>query len=285
MSEISAQKRPSKGVFWRNFTAGDRVGRPLAEWAYRIPSIPLGITTTDLREAEREVQRETALFWFLLNLKPFDLRGGRWFMFDAPGRGFGQAPFAPSPLKAIDVLSGQFGDLLSMDLLQEVSEELAGEWMWEETVRALVPRDAALDQAEARREILAHLDMLTAAIEKLAPDYGGTGHNQPPADEPLTADERRLTLEMVDRAKAGVAAGDRAGLNMAQSAWSSLTPVAEKLGNWLLQRVNDFGTEFAKGAGKSLGEKLPIYALRIIAAAAVWHEVKIVAEQLLHLAL
>ena len=284
MAKILTSKRTTKGVFWRGFTAGDQFRRPFAEWAYLTPRYPSGLTASDLNEADSRIQRETVLFWFLLNLKPFDLSSGRWFAFDTPGRGFGQAAFAPSPLKAIDVVNDQFGDVLDASFLQEVVSALPGNWMWDEVTHSTEP-GAIRHSADARQETLLHLDLLKAAIDRLATNHGGMGHNLAPADELLTTQERLATLEAVARTRAGVTAGDAAGLETARTAWLSIAPIAEKLGHWLLARTDDFGTEFSKGAGKSLGEKLPVYTLRMLAAAGVWHEIKIVAEHLLHLSL
>jgi len=66
MSEGSDPKKwLTHGVFWREFAAGDAADRPLAEWAYRTPQFPDGITATDLRLADATTQRATIAFQVL----------------------------------------------------------------------------------------------------------------------------------------------------------------------------------------------------------------------------
>jgi hypothetical protein len=124
------------------------VGKPLAEWAYVTPRFPRGIKNTDLQYVDLAIQRETALWWFYLNLEPYDLtKGGPYFGFSgaigsAPigalaiggGQqnigGFDQAPFASSPVAALDALSEEFGGIIVADILEELGQALGSRWMW-----------------------------------------------------------------------------------------------------------------------------------------------------------
>jgi hypothetical protein len=70
MSSAAPVDRTPRGKIYRSLTAGEPVGRPLAEWAYLTPSHPKGIKGTDLKIADAAVQRETLLVWFLQNYTP-----------------------------------------------------------------------------------------------------------------------------------------------------------------------------------------------------------------------
>ena len=63
---------PTQGVIVAPLTVGQAVGKPLQELAHVTPTFPTGIKDSDLQEADKGVQRETALWWFLLNLEPYD---------------------------------------------------------------------------------------------------------------------------------------------------------------------------------------------------------------------
>jgi hypothetical protein len=69
MSEPGNDMRPSRGKVWLRLTAGEAMGRPLAEWAYRTPRFPSGIKRSDLTQAP-EIGRETIIVWFLTNHIP-----------------------------------------------------------------------------------------------------------------------------------------------------------------------------------------------------------------------
>jgi hypothetical protein len=130
----------SRGKVWRNLSAGEPTGRPLSEWAYVTPRFLSGIKASDLAtNADVNVQRETALFWFWSNFKPYDLsKGGPYFGFaPRPGSppdpqiaGFGQGVFAPGRVDAFHALNEEFGRILPEILLRRMGESLGSNWMW-----------------------------------------------------------------------------------------------------------------------------------------------------------
>jgi hypothetical protein len=70
MSDSSTAMRPSRGKVWLPLTAGEPLGRPLAEWCYRTPRFPRGIEGGDLMDVPPEIQRDTTIVWFLANHVP-----------------------------------------------------------------------------------------------------------------------------------------------------------------------------------------------------------------------
>jgi hypothetical protein len=87
MSSAAPVDRIPRGKIYPSLTAGEPVGRPLAEWAYLTPSHPKGIKGTDLKIADAAVQRETLLVWFLQNYIPET----------GPVFGFAEAAHPPRP--------------------------------------------------------------------------------------------------------------------------------------------------------------------------------------------
>lgn len=81
MAEPQIQQPGPAGKYWRHLAVGTPVGVPLAEWAYVTPRFPDGISQSALQDASPEVQRETAIVWFSLNLEPYALGGGPYFGF------------------------------------------------------------------------------------------------------------------------------------------------------------------------------------------------------------
>jgi hypothetical protein len=95
MSDATRPFRPRRGTIWREFQAGDPVGKQFAEWAYITTQFPEGIAATELKRADPSVQVETATVWFEGNFIRYDLSTERWFTFREAG-GTAQAPLAGS---------------------------------------------------------------------------------------------------------------------------------------------------------------------------------------------
>jgi hypothetical protein len=114
------------------------MGIPHHEPAYKTPRYPQGIAASSLRGADADVQRETARFWFFLNLKPYDLStGGPYFGFaeaaasqpsDVQIGGFGQGIWAPAPVDAVQALNEEFAGTLPEDLIQNLGDVLGSNW-------------------------------------------------------------------------------------------------------------------------------------------------------------
>jgi hypothetical protein len=192
MSDSSTTKRPSRAKVWRHFIAGDPLGSPLAEWAYRTPRFPSGITGSQLAQVASETQRETMIVWFLANHIPaagdyFGFPGGPQPETAGPlntnplntvplnqgvrAVGFGQGPFLDGG-RAPGLLSDEFKDFVSAAIISEVANAFGGLWQ-------RIPPET-LEGSAAR--IVAALDDISESVRKLVPGHGQLGHNGPPDD-------------------------------------------------------------------------------------------------------
>lgn len=267
MSGRSIARRPSRGTIFKHLTAGEAVGLPLAEWAHVTPRYPAGIKNSALTMADAEIQRETALFWFLSNLKIYDVSaGGPYFGFASPNlfgplntqmlntAGFGQAPFAPAPIDAYQALNDEFGAVLPDALIQAIAETLSGHWMW------ILGASFGTVEPESKEEIqtalLEALEDLARQIRQLAPGYGQMGHNGPPDDLPVTPEEQAGTLVAIEEVKAAVSGIGEPDPVWLKKAWSRVTLVAEKLGVWALKQTDTFVTGITTEGGKAIGKNL-----------------------------
>ncbi len=275
MSEGSDPKKwVTRGVFWREFAVGDAIGRPLAESAYRTPHFPEGITATDLRLADATKQRATLAFWFLCNLKPYDLTGGHYFSFGVPGRGFGEAPWAPTPVVAAAPIDAEFSEIVDDEQRSAVAKMFPGEWMWIEPPSqpgATSPQELR-SAGDLQAELLTRLDQLADDLRRLVPDHGGMGHNLPPDELPVTLEEQAAGLTAIERTLTAVASGDARD---AESRWSDVRPYLEGVRSWLAARLNDLAIEGFKSVGKKLG------TLTVMALAAQLEHNSHVIQQLL----
>ena len=248
MSGRPAGRWPTRGVVWHEFGVGEGVEQPLAERAYRTPRFPQAIRGSDLRKASEQVQRETALFWFWSNLKPYDLSDGYYFSFDTPGQGFDQAPFAPSPISASDAIDSEFMGILSESLRHNLGETLSGGWMWIEGDIAPTSISDLHTSTDLQNTILTGLDDLAAAVRQLAPGHGRMGHNGPPDELPLTSQEQDEALDAIEQVKTGLAAGGTDGALLVRAGWAHFAHVSGKLGNWALEHSSTDSTQEACAA-------------------------------------
>jgi hypothetical protein len=269
---IRKPKRPCRNVFWRHMTVNDPAGSSLAEWAYRTPRFANGIPSSVLKRADPAIQAETGFLWFVSNLKQYDLSGGKYFTFGVPGRGFGQAPFAPAPMSSKLVLDQEFGEVLPVEIRHNIGESLPGDWMWDEIDESLVPSEPPAADFDFAHAIITRLTLIEQALRLSAEVQAGIGHNRSPGERPLSEAEQEQALAALRQAKEAIAASSEMGNVEFKKAWNNFLPVLPRLGNWLLARSDDFGTEFAKAAGKSLGEKAPAILFRSTAIAIILHE-------------
>ena len=260
MSDSSSAMRVSLGKVWLHLTAGEAVGRPLAEWAYRTPQFPRGIKGSDLLSATPETQRETMITWFLANHL---LAKGPYFGFSGPTptqtigplntyppnsmplnqsieiAGFG-APFF-SGGRAPDLLKAEFSEFVPEPVILEVAGLFGGLW-------ARRPPESAVDFAQQTPEeriaaLVASLDELTEIVHKMLPTHGGIGHNGPP---PITEDEARIVLRATAETKLAVLSSD---YNAAHLAWEAVSPIIKKLGNSIAKLVDNYCMKFTSVLG------------------------------------
>jgi hypothetical protein len=256
MSESGSAPHVSRGKVWVHMVAGETVGRPLAEWAYRTPRFPQGIKGSALPDANSEIQRETMVVWFLANHVPAT---GPYFGFSGPTPkqtigplntyppnsmplnqsipilGFGQAPFfngGQSP----DLLKAEFSEFLPEPVILEVAGLFEG--LWERR-----PPEPVIDFEKQTPEertvtLVTILDELTEAVHKMLPTHGGIGHNGPP---PMTEDETRIVLRATAETRLAVLSSD---YDAARLAWASISPIIKRLGNSIAKQVDNYLTKF-----------------------------------------
>jgi hypothetical protein len=264
MSESGNTMRPSRGKVWLHLTAGEAVGRPLAEWAYRTPRFPRGIKRSDLTQSP-EIARETIIVWFLANHTPAK---GPYFGFAETNRsrpigalntaalntmplngsieiaGFNQAPLFNGGTAA-DLMRAEFGGTVEQSLLTEVADLFEG--LWE-----MLPADPLVDlknQIPTQRSatIAAALDDLADAVRNITRPPGGIGHNGPPEDDAsISEDDQRLVLKASADARLAVMSSD---YSAAEVAWEAAKPVFDRIGSAIGRHVDTFFDKFAATAG------------------------------------
>jgi len=250
---------------------GEPMGRPFAEWAYVTPRYPEGLTATELSTSTQDLQRETGIIWFLSNLRPYNLAGGPWLHFDAPGKGWNQGYWAPSPLKAAPILRQEFGQVLGPEVIAGLADSLQGDWMWVERGAAVfaVSSDVPQDRDEVVSGILARLDGIEAALNALAPAHGSIGHNRPPEDLPLAEEDREAGLAAVATIREAAANAFRVILPAVKAAIDRLSKIMDHAGRFLLAQASTFCTAAATAAGAAEGAALQPEIHHY--AAELWH--------------
>ena len=236
--------------------AGDAIGRPLWEWAYRTPRYPQGIKSNDLSSATPEVQRETMAVWFLTNHVPAT---GPYFGFSGPPPtqitgplntyppnsmplnrsieivGFNQGPFF-SGGRAPDFLKAEFSAFLP----EPVTLEVAGlfEGLWERRPPEPVVDFEKQTSDERIATLVTILDELTEDMHKMLPTHGGIGHNGPP---PMTEDETRIVLRATAETRLSVLSSDYGAAHLV---WESISPIVKRLGNSIAKQIDNYLTKF-----------------------------------------
>lgn len=261
MSTDFGRRRPARAVAWHPIPwGGGPTGGPPDELVYITPKHLGGLTELALRNVDRATQNETALFWFLANLKPYDLAVGvplfGYASKDASGAmvgGFPQGSYVPPPLASLDVLRGEFGALLGDEVLVPLAETLGDNWMW---IGAKPPTEINATPEKLRQDVLKALDELAAQLKQLGPEHGAKGHNQPEG-LPLTADEQNEALEAVGEIREAVAQRTRRSVEWLQARWSAVSSAAAKAGLWAGGLLANFVADILREGGPAIGKKLP----------------------------
>jgi hypothetical protein len=263
VSDRPANRLP-RGTFWRSFSAGDPVGKPLAEKAYRTWRFLDGIVCSDLTASDTAIQRETVICWFMLNCRPFDpsddppvlahipgglgplAAGGGGFGRGADGRGGYGVGSSEEPSGARDALSAgpfaaiypiafEFTGTLPDAALSDISNELPGEWVWTPT---RIPSEAlgvvVRDEALLRADLASQLAEIESAFLALGPAYGAMGHNSGIADPELSQAEEQALLVDLRRMRATSASASAKDL---KDAWSTISQTLRRLMDWLGGRI------------------------------------------------
>ena len=266
-------RRPSKGTILMPFRVGSPVGTPLIEWAHVTPRYPEGVRDSALRFAETDIQLETAVFWFLANLRPYDLTiGGPWFGWgEQEGvidgvevAGFGVGKWAPTPVKALEVIKAEFGDVLPPKLIQRLGNELGPNWMW------IVDNDVfsqTEDVGDITSIISIRIESLTSLFLSLQKQQAGIGHNSENNEWPVSNDEIVAAMKALDTVKLALQSGAKFTWATFQSMWLPVYSATVKLGTWAAKQVDTFVSGFVAEAGPALGRELPKYAFY---GAAIW---------------
>jgi hypothetical protein len=224
------------------------------------------------------LQRETAILWFAANLKPYDLTGGVYFTFGVAGRGFGQAPFAPSPLTATEVLDQEFDGVVGHPIRRAVAQTFPGQWMWDELDASLEILPQPRPDFDSRRALLAHLDTLTGALRTWPHDQVVFGHNGPPDTEPFSPEERDDALSAIGDAKQAIEQDGEQAKAKFEQAWARVRPLLSKLSGWLMARGDDFCKALATSAGEAVGKKLPWLVIVYFNSSKIWHEIDVITK-------
>lgn len=275
MSSQPMQKRLSRGTYQRPL-AVNALGVPPTERVYYTPQFPEGRTEHELTQSSVEAQRNVACFWFLSNFKSYDLSDGKWFSFAGNGAGFGQAPFAPSPLTSEDAIDGEFSNCISIETRRSVAEMFPGNWMWiEDTFTDRRILDDPVSPAELQLYLLAKLDELASQVQRLGASEGGLGHNWASAEMPLTSQDQDAVLDEIEKAKDAITSKDKVGIALFRE---YLALISAKLGSWIASKLDVFVTSFAKSAGTALGQPISIGLLGMCIH--LWHNSQAVDELL-----
>jgi hypothetical protein len=244
----------SRGKVWLHMVAGEALGRPLAEWAYRTPRYPRGVKASDLSDATPGIQRETMVVWFLANHVPAK---GPYFGFSGPTprhspnsiplaqsievAGFNQAPFFSGGL-APDLLKTEFAEFVRQPVILEVAGLFDGLWQH-------LPPEPIVDfekqtPEEQKTTLVSILDELTKTVRNMVPAHGQIGHNGPPST--ITDEETHIVLRATAEVRLAVLSSD---YDAAHLVWESISPIVKKIGNSIAKQVDNYCTKFGSTFG------------------------------------
>lgn len=268
MATAETKLEQTRGAVWHQFSAGDPIESPMAEWAYITPSHPEGIPGSQLRAAQLATQLETARYWFLLNYEPYRLPPGTYFGFSSessaeveePPAGFApdldtsfgsgpvdsrstdggygrgaygasgyggaresassdvriggwdQGTFAPSPLRAGELLRRQFGGTLSDEAQAQLADELGDDWI-ERDRREPTPAvstEASPTVADMQANILTVTNLMRDQLRALSVLPLNFGHNEAGGQSFVTLDTTAFMM-LLDRAGDATRAGNASG--------------------------------------------------------------------------
>jgi hypothetical protein len=283
LSDQPPPKRPTRATVYAPFLLGESLGKPFWETAYLTPRFPAGIKGSDLVQADEAIQRETMAVWYLANVVPAT---GTYFGFAGPQPEQGSALLNTSRLntftlnsiprvgnfghgtffdggRAPELLRAEFGDNVTVDAISAVATVFEGLWEWKQ--EQPVPTYATGE--DLRTAIAKALDAYEAQFRAMVPEHGGLGHNEPPDDEPVTAEEKMVVLKAVSNLRMAVSSGS--DVSVLEAVWSGAAGIAAKLGSWMLNQIGTFFDTFTPAAGKAFGKKSPYL---LMAAVGVYYE-------------
>lgn len=255
LSNSPPNRHLTHGVIWRHASVyGVRSG----DWAYLTPGDAEGLSQTEFRNSLPEVQIATVRLWFGLNLTPYSLDGGPWFSFGSQNRGFDRSYFAPTRVSASEAIDREFGDLLSPQMGELIASQFPGDWMWNAPPSQLQIGAANSDDALIHTEILRRLEQLETQVESVTANHGRVGHNSRHDDLPVDPDEAQALLRSISATRQAVQ--ESRSVHQIERAWSTVQPVIQKLGVWVISRADIYVTEALKSAGQKTGDILVIAA-------------------------
>jgi hypothetical protein len=129
-------------------------------------------------------------------------------------------------MSATTALQMEFEGILSPEVINQLGNDLGNGWTWVEDFSA-----PPLEQPVIQGEVIALFEQLTEMLKLAVPPHGGIGHNGPPEDVPLTADEHARALRDIAQVTAGVRAGDN---NVALDAAKRVWETACKIFQWAM---------------------------------------------------
>ena len=247
----------------------------------RTPRFPSGITVGGLRAQSISVQKETMAFWFMDNYAPATgtyfgftevsheagaLGGSNLGEFQLDGGakigGFDEGSWFTGG-RASELLKAVFEVGVGETPIEQVAAIFDGLWESKSPKHRITNYATAGDVLAA---ISGAVDAFEARLLAITPKHGGMGHNGPPEDEPLTADEKARVFEATATMRLTVSTGDDPAV--LDAIWSGLSGTIVRLGGWILKEVDMFLNDFTTAAGKALGEKSP----HLLVAVGVWFD-------------
>ncbi len=173
---------------------------------------------------------------------------------DATVAGFGQAPFAPSSFHSEEVLASEFGEVLTEALKRQIAAELPGRWMARSNGLTTDSLFTKLSAPDLQLEILKRLDELETQLRQLRPAHGEIGHNVPPEEFPLTAQEQEQAIAEIAEARTTVSWKLPLERNDLEQAIHTFRSIAKRLLLWVVDKIDVMATEASKSVGKRAGE-------------------------------
>lgn len=199
---MDAVTRP-KGKVWRKMRTGDRVGQPLAEWAYVTPDTPSGVTPGKLSFEDRERQLFVMECWYRANY-----RAAEGVILGA----LNTVPLNTMPLNASmavppmagELLMSEFSKIVPDDVIAELAERLSPQ-----APAHWVPTPPLLTADAYAERIMERLDGLEATLAKIGSASRGMGDNHPPEpmlSAPISAEDRDAAAEAIREVRRQLAA-------------------------------------------------------------------------------
>jgi len=267
---------PNRGVIAAPMRAGDPVDLPLVDRAYLTSRFPGGIRRGELAWQPLEIQRHTALTWFVRNYEPargtffgfaeasspeistFDgsARFNGSIRYGAPENpdlrvaGFDQAPFFNGGM-ADDLLRTEFEDSVDQGVLADLASALPGLWR-PRTDLPLIPGTSIDD---LRAVLARELDEFDAGIRKLPTVSRGRWDNDPPVRLPdesaaIEPEERDGILRATADMRLAVVSKD---YSTAAAIWEAVQPSVLKVAAYLARKLDSMIDAAVKVVGVGLG--------------------------------